>query len=90
MIKLVINPIGFNNVDYSVETANHWIYICKRLVDEWKLTELQERYVMYLSNGQSRHVRLARAFLKMPALVLIDDPFLGLDPTTSSIIYLPF
>lgn len=55
------------------------------MVNELKLTELQERYAMYLSNGQPRHTRLARAFLKTVNLVLIDGPFLWLDLTVSSV-----
>ena len=82
------NSIGSNNVNYSVQTTNRRINMSlyKKLISELKLTELQDRWAMGLSNGQMRRARLARAFLKTPALVLIDDPFLGLDPTASSII----
>jgi molybdate transport system ATP-binding protein len=34
-----------------------------------------------LSNGQSRRARLARALLARPELLILDDPFLGLDAT---------
>jgi molybdate transport system ATP-binding protein len=34
---------------------------------------------MTLSNGQTRRARLARALLTKPELLLLDDPFIGLD-----------
>ena len=36
--------------------------------------------------SRCRKFRLARALLKKPALLLIDDPFLGLDSTSQSTI----
>ena len=37
------------------------------------------RAFMKLSNGQSRRARIARALLAKPELLILDDPFLGLD-----------
>lgn len=51
-----------------------------------KLEGLENRWVMGLSNGQSRRARLARALVREPKLLIIDDPFLGLDPTATSIV----
>ena len=36
---------------------------------------------MTLSNGQTRRARLARALLAKPELLILDDPFIGLDTT---------
>lgn len=47
-----------------------------------KLDWLGERWVVGLSNGQMRRARLARAVLKHPRLLVIDDPYLGLDPSS--------
>lgn len=82
------DSIGSNDVHYSIKTTNRDIdmKLYDKLVEQLKLNELQDRWAMGLSNGQMRRARLARAFLKKPDLVLVDDPFLGLDPTASSII----
>src|SRR5207244_1278289 len=32
-----------------------------------------------LSNGQMRRARLAKALLRQPELLILDDPFMGLD-----------
>lgn len=43
------------------------------------IQESRSRSLIQLSNGQMRRARLARALLKEPELLIIDDPFLGLD-----------
>ncbi|KAG0669418.1 hypothetical protein C6P45_003771 [Maudiozyma exigua] len=83
------NSIGSNNVSYDVvlrdeNTINMPLY--EKLLKELKLEELEGRWAMGLSNGQMRRARLARAILREPDLLLVDDPFLGLDPTATSII----
>ncbi|KAL3240552.1 uncharacterized protein RNJ42_03770 [Nakaseomyces bracarensis] len=82
------NAVGSNAVDYDVSITDRLVNmeLYDYLVSELKLTELQDRWAMGLSNGQMRRARLARSLLKEPDLLLIDDPFLGLDPTATSII----
>jgi ABC-type molybdenum transport system ATPase subunit/photorepair protein PhrA len=51
-----------------------------RVLDTFMLKGIQDRWVVGLSNGQNRRARLAQCLLKHPKLLLVDDPFLGLDP----------
>jgi len=46
----------------------------------FRLKPLFGRCLAQLSNGEMRRVLLARALLKAPALLVLDDPFAGLDP----------
>lgn len=46
-----------------------------------KLDGLGDRWIVGLSNGQMRRARLARALLKHPRILMIDEPYLGLDPS---------
>lgn len=82
------NAIGSNAVSYDVETTGRKVNmeLYDKLVRELKLTDLQDRWAMGLSNGQMRRARLAYSLLKEPDILLIDDPFLGLDPTAASVI----
>jgi molybdate transport system ATP-binding protein len=43
------------------------------------LAPLLHQPFMTLSNGQARRARLARALLTNPAVLILDDPFIGLD-----------
>lgn len=45
-----------------------------------ELRPLLNKTIIQLSNGELRRVLLARALLKDPAVLVLDDPFAGLDP----------
>ncbi|MCS6994026.1 MAG: metal ABC transporter ATP-binding protein [Anaerolineales bacterium] len=56
--------------------------IVQRSLEEMGIADLAERSISDLSGGQQQRVFLARALAQEPHLLLMDEPFTGVDVTT--------
>jgi molybdate transport system ATP-binding protein len=54
----------------------------KGVIELFRLTPLLKRRALQLSNGEGRKLLLARALLRAPRLLVLDDPFAGLDSSS--------
>ncbi|KAI4169439.1 MAG: hypothetical protein LQ348_007274, partial [Seirophora lacunosa] len=54
----------------------------KKVIQDLKLEALVDMPVGNLSNGQTRRAKIAKALLDRPEVLLLDEPFMGLDPPT--------
>ncbi|EFQ97075.1 hypothetical protein MGYG_00118 [Nannizzia gypsea CBS 118893] len=53
-----------------------------QIIADLGLQKLLDMPLSNLSNGQTRRARIAKALLDRPEVLLLDDPFMGLDPPT--------
>ena len=71
-----LNPLEKRDVGAARMT------LLERTVTDLRLDTLLDLPVAFLSNGQGRRARIAKALLAKPEVLLLDEPFMGLDPPT--------
>jgi NitT/TauT family transport system ATP-binding protein len=70
------------NLLLAQPTANH--ELAEELLRSLDLTLFRDAFPRTLSLGMARRVAIARAFAIQPELMLLDEPFVSLDPTTAA------
>lgn len=53
---------------------------CERLLEEFHLHKVRDTLGMSLSGGERRRCEMARALVTSPKIMLLDEPFAGVDP----------
>lgn len=53
---------------------------CNHLLEQFGLTKVRKQYARTLSGGEKRKLEIARALITEPTLILLDEPFSGVDP----------
>ncbi|MEK9169592.1 MAG: ABC transporter ATP-binding protein [Patescibacteria group bacterium] len=81
-LKVIENLYTFARL-YEVDDYKEKV---KKLMDEFKLTELKDKLVNDLSSGQQTRLYLCKAFINSPKLLLLDEPTTFLDPDIADII----
>jgi molybdate transport system ATP-binding protein len=59
--------------------------LLNRILDQLEMKHLLSRSIRFLSTGEMRKVIIAKAMLKSPRLLILDEPFDGLDPAAKDL-----
>lgn len=58
----------------------------QRLFEVFDLSAQLDKYVILLSSGELRKLQLVRALLSSPRIIILDNPFIGLDIATKNLL----
>jgi lipopolysaccharide export system ATP-binding protein len=55
---------------------------CDELLGQFDITDLRKSLAMSLSGGERRRLEIARSLVSNPKILMLDEPFTGIDPVT--------
>ena len=70
--NLAVVLMNYHSVDESFKLA-------RKMLRDWDLDYIAERKVEFISHGESRLLEILKAYATNPRVLLLDEPFAGLD-----------
>lgn len=55
---------------------------CQELLEQFNITHIRKSRAASLSGGERRRLEIARCLVSNPRIILLDEPFTGIDPVT--------
>lgn len=73
-LKGIMQLLGFSR---KRQTAR-----CEELLDQFNITHIRKTAAGKLSGGERRRLEIARCLVSEPKIIMLDEPFAGIDPVT--------
>ncbi len=55
---------------------------CEELLAQFDIARIRKSTALYISGGEKRRLEIARCLVSNPKIILLDEPFTGIDPVT--------
>jgi lipopolysaccharide export system ATP-binding protein len=55
---------------------------CEQLLEQFDIKNIRKSKALYISGGEKRRLEIARCLISNPKIILLDEPFTGIDPVT--------
>lgn len=75
------------NIEFGVSSKTDKQNLSNEIMEKLNIKQLAEKYPHELSGGESQRVALARSIVIKPKLLMLDEPFTGLDKDLKMKIY---
>jgi lipopolysaccharide export system ATP-binding protein len=73
-LKGMMQLLGFSRRDQKTR--------CQELLEQFKITHIRKSKAGDLSGGERRRLEIARCLVSNPQIIMLDEPFAGIDPVT--------
>lgn len=78
---------AIQNIEFGISSKKDKQNLSGEIMERLNITQLAEMYPHELSGGESQRVALARSIVMRPKLLMLDEPFTGLDKDLKQKIY---
>jgi lipopolysaccharide export system ATP-binding protein len=80
--KLTVEQNLLSMMELLQMSRRHRRQRCQELLDQLDIAHIRKTRGAKVSGGERRRVEIARCLISNPAIILLDEPFAGIDPIT--------